>query len=180
MKNRDLWHRYFLWAILICLIGFPSAVRSQSIESGWKGIKSLQTTKTEVEKILGNPEVDENGYHNYRAEEAFVQVNYSTEPCSQNRYNRGRYNLPSDTVLEYVVHLKNPLKLADLQFEKEKYYRDTSGDANSIYYQNQKAGVAIGTQPLDETDTEYVTVFRFNVPEAIDEKVKCRSIGTNR
>lgn len=164
-----------LIALFIILV-VPLLALGQSIESGWQGIKPLQTTKVDVEKMLGTPEVDDNGYHRYRTDSEFVSVNYATEPCTENRYGRGKYNVPSGTVLSYYVVLKGLVKLADFPFKKEKYYRDNSGDLlNSVTYRNPKDGVAIGVSILDAVGTEYVGQIDFSPPENLTERIICHS-----
>lgn len=66
---------------LFLTVFLNSIVSCQTIEEGWKGIKPLKADKTSVEKLLGKPEIDNNGYHGYRTDGAFIQVNYSTLPC---------------------------------------------------------------------------------------------------
>lgn len=131
-------------AFSLLLIGF-SYTFSQSdyqelmIESGWKSIKPLITDKAFVNKLLGTPKIDENNYHNYLTEEAFVQVNYSSTPCKNNQYGRGKFNVLQDRVLDYTVRLKKPIKLDEFNFEREKYIKDTSGDlVNTVSYHNLK------------------------------------------
>jgi len=57
---------------------------SASIANGWKGIKPLKTSKKEVEQLLGSSRVDNNGYFWYSTGDTDIEVNYSTEPCSEN------------------------------------------------------------------------------------------------
>ena len=149
---------------------------SQSIEGGWKGIKPLITSKTDVEKTLGKPSViDDNGYYGYRTEEAFIQINYSTAPCKKNQYNRGKFMIAANTVLSYDVHMKKELTLSDLTFDK--YYKDTSGDVINVwtyYNRDYSIGVTVGTK--NGEDTEYVGTIRFAPPKAEAEKLKCSGI----
>jgi hypothetical protein len=141
------------------------------IEDGWKGIKPLRTDKKSVEKLLGKPEIDNNGYHGYRTEEAFIRVNYSTLPCQDNQYKRGEYNIPKDTVLNYSVRPQKLTLLSNLNFKKEQYYKDTSGDANSVRLINNEEGITISVQ--DQEKTEYFSGVDFRPSKDDAEKFKC-------
>lgn len=144
------------------------------IEDGWKDIKPLRTKKVEVEKLLGKPEVDENGYHRYRTAEAFIRVNYSTMPCVDNQYKRGNFNVPEDTVLDYSVRPQKLTLLSDLNFKKEQYYMDISDHTNSVLYVNDEDGVMIGVQ--SQEDTEYLTSFDFKPSKTDAQKFKCTDL----
>src|SRR4029079_1339768 len=116
-------------ALLISLILLAQGALGQSVEDGWKGIRPIVATKSEVQKAFGKPSViDDNNYYGYRTEDAFIQVNYSTEPCKENRYGRGKFKIAIDTVLSYDVHFRKAVKLSDLNFDRSKYGKDTSGD----------------------------------------------------
>src|SRR5215831_21022617 len=97
-------------------VSFP-----QTIEDGWKGILPFKTDKATVEKILGKPLINSDGYYNYSSDEAFVQVDFSAEPCTQVPYGRGRYNVPKDRVIRYWVSLRKQTLLSDLKFDRSKY-----------------------------------------------------------
>lgn len=92
--------------ILLFIMFLNLIVSCDTIEDGWKGIKPLKTDKISVNKLLGTPEIDDNEYHRYTSDEAFVRVNYSTAPCKDNQYKRGEYNIAQDTVLDYYVVIK--------------------------------------------------------------------------
>ncbi len=141
--------------VFVLILLLNSVVLCQTIEDGWKGIKPLETNKTKVDKLLGKPEIDDNGYYNYRTDEAFIQVNYSENPCSKDNYGRGKYTVAKDTVLSYWVHLKEGIKLSEFNFDREKYYKDTSGDLKSSYdFYNDEDGIGIdiGIQGSTEKD----------------------------
>src|SRR5258708_21936317 len=99
-------------ATLTLLLVF--AIGCDSIEEGWKTIRPLSTTKDSVQKLLGNPEIDENGYYGYVTEDAYVQINYSSAPCKDNQYKRGIFNVPTDTVISYTVNIKKAIQLSEL------------------------------------------------------------------
>jgi hypothetical protein len=136
-----------------------STSQAQPVEQGWKGIRPLITNRETVETVLGKRVwVDGNAYYAYDTDDAFIQVNYSTAPCAENRYGRGKYNVPVGTVLGYTVNLKKIVKLADIRFDRPKYFKDTGGDVhNSWYYVNVDAGTSIGAFAQDAEGDELDT-----------------------
>lgn len=157
----------------VLVLFLVAAASCQTLEDGWKGIQPLRTGKTKVEKILGNPKViDDNNYHGYRADGVFIQVNYSTAPCAENQYNRGRYNIPADTVLDYVVNLHTRIKLSDLKFEKAEYYRETDHhSSNLVYYTRRDNSIRITAVVQD--DGEYAGRISFMAGNSESQKHKC-------
>lgn len=147
------------------------------LEDGWKGIKPLRSDVVSVEKILGKPDIDANGFYRYRDGENFVRVNYSTKPCEESMFGRGMYNVPAGTVLNYEVHVDPALKLSDVDFDRAKYYRDTSGDVvERVLYVNGSAGVWITVGVRD--GIEYVAGFTFWPSNDDKTRLKCSFLRT--
>ena len=111
--------------VIFAVLALISTDQAQPIDEGWKGVKPLVTTKGTVNKLFGKHNIDSNGYYGYRTEVGYIQVEYSTEPCVANQYDRGRYSVPEDIVLRYDVHIKKPLLFSDLIIDKSNYFLDT-------------------------------------------------------
>lgn len=159
--------------ILVFILLLNSIVLCQAIEKGWKGIKPLQTNKATVDKLLGTPEINDNGYQNYKTDDAFVQVNYSTAPCEENQYKRGEYNIAQNTVLDYTVRLKERILLSEFNFKRDDYTKDTSGCLlSSADYRNEDNSISIGV--YIQEGTEYVTDIRFRESNKNIEAFKCK------
>lgn len=167
----------FSW-ILMSLMIFMSlimTIQCQTIEKGWKEIRPLHSDKSAVDRILGPSKVDKNGYFDYSTEDAYIRVNYSTVPCRNNQYLRGKFSVPENTVLDYVVLWKNLTKLSELEFKREQYHKDTSGDVtNFISYINSKDGVAINVTVLG--NEEFVRNIRFRPSKTDSEKFACVNV----
>lgn len=161
-----------LYALIFILLS-NVVVFSQTIEFGWKGIEPLKTSKVAVNKILGTPEIDDNDYHGYTTDEGFVQVNYSTVPCKDDQYKRGKYNIAQDTVLDYIVNLKEAIKLSEFKYKREKYIKDTSGCLlNSALYINEADGIWFNVYIQEEI--EYVTKIYYKQNKQDAESLKCK------
>ncbi len=152
----------------------PITSYGQTVESGWKGILPLVSGKADVEKAFGKPErVDDNGYYNYLMEDSFVQVNYAIEPCRPNQYDRGKFNVAKDTVLDVWVYLKKAIFLKDLNFDRPRYVRDTSGHTGGIYYINRDMSVMISAGTQDAEGSEYVGRIEYRPAKKLEAKIIC-------
>lgn len=167
-----------IWLVILAVSVFP-----QRIEDGWKSLVPLKTTRQEAEKILGKPEIDDNGYYRYRTAEAFVEVNYSTSPCAGNQYNRGKYNVPADTILSYQVSLGKIVPIDEVKFDRKNYYRDSSSDLlTSITYwesipntRKVSSGYGVGIKVYLQIDKEYVTGFSYFPRNEEIQQAQCKN-----
>ena len=171
MKNIIL-SIYFL--LLFSGIGLSQLkLQTDYIEDDWKGIKPLITNKVSVNELLGTPKVDDNDYYGYSSEEAFVQVNYSTAPCEDNQYKRGNFNISKDTVLGYIVHIRQTVKLSEIKFNRGRYKKELDNHSPALaIYHNQKDGIQIivGIQEKDE----YVENIYYRPSKKNAERFKCK------
>jgi len=160
---------------IVLIMAFNSLVFCDSIEDGWKGIKTLKTNRKTAEKVLGTPKkITQSGYFNYETDDFFAQVNYSDPPCEKSSYGRGDYNVPGETVLEYNVILYTQVKLSDFKFKREKYERQIDSERNSlIYYDNSEDAILISVGIID--GVEYVGRIRFYPSPADKKKFECKN-----
>lgn len=160
---------YFLYSLI--LLNFFSLC--DPVEKGWKNIKPFSADKSSVDKLLGDPKIDDNGYFGYSTDEAFIQVNYSTAPCTENQYGRGKYDVPEGTVLRYWVNLRKPLKLSEVKFERQNYERDTSGHGkDNVTYISRELGVIIDVGIQE--GVEYIGKIEYRPGSNEEDKHKCK------
>ena len=144
-----------------------------SIEDGWKGIKPFHTSRLEVERLLGRPKIDDNGYYRYSTPEADIEINYSSIPCSENRYGRGKFKIPLETVLSYRVLLKARPKVSDLEFDRQIFQRETSGHVlNLASYVNKDSTVSV-LVTIETNSDEFVREIDYRPPTTELEKLEC-------
>ncbi|CAN5220791.1 hypothetical protein BH20ACI2_BH20ACI2_28930 [soil metagenome] len=130
--------------LVLLLTLILSNFQSKCLEDGWKGIQTFKSQKVDVEAKFGKPEVDDNDYYVYTLSDEWVRVNYSTSPCTDNRYGRGEYSVKEGTVLRYWVSPKKQFKINELAFDKKKYFKVSAGDVlDSWAYVNHRDGVII-------------------------------------
>ena len=91
----------------------------------------------------------------------------------KNSYDRGKYNVPKDNVKEYYIILRKELKLADLEFKREKYTREDDYHMmnNVAYYHNSDDGVSIDVIVADKV--EYVSRIYFYPNKSDKENLAC-------
>jgi len=161
--------------VLSILLISVVSVGAQNLEDGWKGILPLKATKADVEKAYGPPtDIDDNLYYMYIGEGYNVQINYSTEPCKANRYSRGKYNIPKDTVLDMWVSLKGNVLLSSVKFDRSKFTRRPDEElTNLVHYYRGDIGMTITSEMRDKEGNEYLGRVIYRPPSTPDPNVIC-------
>ena len=139
-------------ALVILLLSLSAAGQVRKLEDGWKGIKTFESTRAEVEKILASPyEELWDIYTAYHTEIGNVTIVYSASPCSNAKAGKGRYNLPADRVISYMVFFKGGIPLKDLVLSKDKYERLADSHRRGHFYlYKPDAGLTLYTEVTAE------------------------------
>jgi hypothetical protein len=172
---------------LWCVITFPVAPSAAGIEqsnlmelqfpamvpfplpSSWRGLVPLRTTRSDAERILGQPKIRIGQHYVYENETERVDVTYSARRCEPGE----RWNVAPSIVITVDVYRKKTLLLEDLTFDKCKYIREKwSHPHDWVTYRNNEEGIWIETSSLDDK-TEEVRSIRY-VPKATDKALKCK------
>lgn len=124
----------------------PYFAQSCPIENGWKGIKIFQTTRLEVEKVLGVPSEEINAVEtSYRTKEELIHFVYSHSPCSN--AGDGRFTVPKDTVIGFRImlgFLEYEKKLSDFKWNSDLYEKwEDTHQLWHVHYHNPKDGIRI-------------------------------------
>ena len=121
---------------------WPLSVRAK----GWQGIVPLQSTRTDVERLLGRS--TDQCRCLYETNQYKVHVLYSGMPCEQNKPYH--YNVPQDTVLEIRIQPKLMVRLDKYYlFNNQSMRLKHSGFEFVSYYINEDEGVVIETGTYD-------------------------------
>ena len=159
--------------VLSCL----TAGTKCDLESGWKGIRVFETTRTEVERILGSPTESDDVEARYESKEAIVSVLYSAEPCSAPKTLTGGFKVRQDTVLEYDVVPKGDLRLKDLDWDKQLYERHAELHVvNMAGYYNRRDGIRLTSKTQGADKTEFVTSIYFERTPEQESRFGCKSV----
>ena len=164
-------------AIAVVVILLSTIGTKCDLESGWKGIRVFETTRTEVERILGSPTESDDVEARYESKEAIVSVLYSAEPCSAPKTLTGGFKVRQDTVLEYDVVPKGDLRLDALDWNRNLYERYPDPHVlNMVGYYNRRDGIRISTSANGPQKTEFVTSIYFERTPEQESRFKCEPV----
>jgi hypothetical protein len=128
----------FCTCLLLCI---TSAIQAK----GWRGITPLQSSRADVERLLGTPtkKVNQEAYlYNFGNEVVVVLFQSSTCDTGLGRFGFG-WNAPPGTVTNIgVIPLKN-VPVAEIIDVKE--FRKDEGGLNFIYYIQGDEGLTVET-----------------------------------
>jgi hypothetical protein len=134
---------------------------------GWHGVIPLRSTRADVVRLLGPPNVD--GRY-YEINNNTVHIDYSDGPCEKRKTG---WNVPRDTVVSISLAPTNDLKFSELQIDKKKYKKSMDGELpNVVYYTNNAEGITISVSE-DEVRNIYYS------PTSKDEHLRCPSSKPN-
>ena len=115
-------------AVLLVFFAGSSAVASE-----WHGIVPLRSTRSDVLRILGEPNSKSD---RYLIDDEEADILYSRGSCLSG------WNVPSDTVLRISVTFKQSSKLSNLKIDLDKYVRIRDPFVTThVFYTNREEGV---------------------------------------
>ncbi len=157
-----------LMAVLLLCLGGLLLTSSPPQNSGWRGIVPLHSTRADVERLIGKPNLD--GSH-YDFEDARASILYTREPCSGGL--QGAYKVPRDTVVSIDVVPKRRLTLSELNLDPGEYKRSLGGNpgAELVSYHSEKAGVTYVAY-VGGKDDGVIRIIFFG-PRAEDGRLHC-------
>lgn len=152
--------------VMLLLITVPAQA------DGWRGIRPLHSTRTDVERLLGPPVRNWMGISFYEFEGERVQFYFAEGPCGS---GSSRWNVPRDTVIGISITPKpHQLKFDDLTLDESKFKKERDKEVGGvIHYVNEEEGVTY------EVDTRYddeVTLVSY-YPVTKDAHLRCHTSG---
>ncbi len=161
--------------LLVLCLAF-SCVQSDSIENGWHGIKALETTRDQVEKVLDAKPEKRGLTTSYYTQDAIVHVIYATKPCSND--GLGRFNIPENTVISYIVIPKSSKyedDLAKMEIRLDEYERyDDEHQLSLVYYSNKEKGIRIAA--TKDGTKQILGTIDYDPPHNKLESLLCKTI----
>lgn len=130
----------FLRIALSCLcLGCVTMLGSQAL--GWHGIVLLQSTRSDVERLLGPPAEPKGSQ--YRTKTEIVNVRYSGEPCVKD--DPSGYNIPAGVVIHLVIFPKREQRFSNLNIDETKFKKeqDPHMPAGYFHYTNYEDGMTV-------------------------------------
>ena len=157
--------------VLSCL----TAGTKCDLESGWKGIRVFETTRIEVERILGSPTETDRVETRYESKEAIVRVVYSKAPCTALGTVMGGFKTPEGTVVEYDVVPKGQMTIDDLNWHKDRYSRwEDNHVIGLVDYHNKQNAIHISTRLIGDGKTEFVRTIHLGRTQEQEAKFTCK------
>lgn len=144
-------------ASICCLLLAVSVASAKS----WRGIEPLHSTRADVERLLGPPNVDRDLY-DFPGERTFIQ--YSVGGCEEGL--PGGWNVPKDTVVGIYSSLTEWKKLADIIVPGRNYRQTRAAHTQHIYYFDPDEGVSYTVWEALGTDSPVSSLIRSCVGEA--------------
>jgi hypothetical protein len=152
----------------------PTPIRTQG--NSWSGLTPLQSTRQEVEKLLGPAKDSVGKTFIYDTQAEKVHVWYSDGPCKASEI--GQWNVPVGIVLQIRVYPKAIILFRDLQLDLRKYKRIPDPSIrNWAFYENHDDGVVVQTQL--EKGCEQVEIVTYE-PKKDDRQLRCPTNAQQR
>ena len=140
-------------------------------QKDWRGLSPLTSTRKDVERLLGPPDVNQqNQLLVYYQTDQVVYIGFSGNPECQQKLSYTSWNVPLDTVTGIRIGLRKSVPLADLGVDLTKLKKRT-GDfdrPNHFYYLNEENGFSA------EVGNDYVVAYLYE-PTNRQNHLRCQS-----
>jgi hypothetical protein len=114
-------------------------------EKDWKDIVPLQSTRKDVERLVGSPQASKGVAATFQLKGGRLRVFYSDGFCK--RRNINDWNVPPDTVVTLTFEPSIEMKIAELNLDMTKYERAVDPHVQrAVHYYNREAGIRISTR----------------------------------
>ncbi len=175
----------FLFFIFVVGIGFSPVYAKQS---EWlrkiKKIEILKTTKAEVEKLFGNPQVVEtndlavklkNGWGKeikYETKYGKLEVWYAAGKCSESKGKPYAYDVAADVVM-MLTFFPNEIVLENqLGYDLSKFKNDSVSDTDKTYsLETEKLKITINIENFQLSSIEY------DISEKHKTQLECKNVS---
>lgn len=128
---------------------------------GWRGIVPLRSTRADVLRLFGPPNI---GNRLYEIDDYRILFVYSDGPCAT---AEAGWNVPRDTVVSISLAPNRDLKLSDLHIDKKKFKKHRDAELPDIlHYTNESDGISISASAGEVRNIYYS-------PTSKDEHLRC-------
>jgi hypothetical protein len=123
-------------------LGFLPKITTPPNDDVWKQIVVLQSTRSDVERLLGKSK-DEGYYVSYDLEEGHLSIDYAGFNFCRDAEGVG-WNVSEWTAVEVTYHLDNPLRFSSLKIDLKRFrkVRESPHSPDMISYINDAKGIA--------------------------------------
>jgi len=128
--------KYIILSVCVVLVSLSSAAAKS-----WRGIEPLHSTRADVERLLGAPNVEKSQFsstYDFPEERAFIHFS-SGEPCEEGL--PGGWKLPKDVVVMIQINPKGERKLAEVLTPGKDYDQIRAAHTQHVYYLDSEEGI---------------------------------------
>src|SRR5947209_7922722 len=106
----------------------------------WRGIVPLQSTRADVERLIGSSTKPKVPVYELKNESVYIE--YAVGPCQEG--DTQGWNVPPDTVIYIKVSPKKEIQFADLKIDESNYKQvEDQHIGGQISYVNEDEGFSI-------------------------------------
>jgi hypothetical protein len=129
--------------IISLLVTYVLAVLLPLQAQDWRAIVPAETTRTEVELILG--QTDTAYFAEYKLKDGSLFIEYSSGPCRPER--KGGWNFPTNVVVSMTFYPAVKPRFSELTVDRKKLRKVVDRHVGGvIYYINDQDGVVYEIQ----------------------------------
>jgi hypothetical protein len=144
-------HRFLLF---LCWIGWIPSILGAQVSGqtiSWDKLIPLESTRTDVEKILGKPELYFKSFGTYKTEFGKFSVWYSKGGCVKNSREL-QYNVPAGKFVNFIVYLRKEMPLEAFVKDKANYIKsDSPFMSGRFFYTSPDRMTVYETVPVGES-----------------------------
>ncbi|HYV12680.1 MAG TPA: hypothetical protein VE980_17395 [Pyrinomonadaceae bacterium] len=133
-------------------------VQTENSPNAWRGLVPLQSTRTDVEKLLGKPVSSRGSIVVYKTDEGEVAVVFSAGKCDLS--SSESWNVPASVVITIELRPKRRVLIQDLHLDPNKYRRvQQSHPENWFVYRNAEDGFMVETLVYENKEEVVVLTY---------------------
>jgi len=157
--------------IVLFLVFIVLTQRHDTNRQDWRQIVPLQSTRADVERLLGPGK--EAYFAIYQLKEGSLFIEYSSGPCRPER--KGGWNVPENVVVSVSFSPKHRTRITTLKLDPKKFRKVVDQHVvGVIYYVNDDEGITYEVQSGKVDTIEYGPAKRYDhlyCGDAVDQKV---------
>ena len=139
------------------------------LATAWQDLVPLESTRADVERALGKPEISRYSTSTYNTAQDRIDVLYSEGPCLASEVER--WNVRKDVIIRIDVRPKHTLRVEQLVLDKTKYLRTRESHPDNWFnYWNKEDGISVET--IKTGELEEVISITYG-PKAKDQSLRC-------
>ena len=139
------------------------------LPNNWHGLVPLQSTRADVERLLGKPQKIRYSTYIYDTAHDRIDILYSQGRCQVSEVER--WNVQKDVIIRIDIRPKHTLLVRTLNLDRNRYVRIRESHPNNwSTYSNKEDGVSV--EAIQSGRVEEVNSITYG-PKAKDQSLRC-------